>query len=177
MLHCWAARIILKAFKVPWSYSFWLQFPPGRVHGVGVRDFTPGLINERNTVEDVKTVLPNLCECQLCIKGYFKTPLEKDFCREFFEVGNDLLVQGLEQRSCVRGQELHGYETELPCKSSSKPGGWAAALYMINRTLAGTSFSCKYRYFFHTGVKNFIHPQYKKVPHLPSFSIGHPHHI
>ena len=57
-------------------------------------------------------VLPELSECQLCIQGYFKTSLEKDLCVEFFEGGNDLLANGLEQKSCVE-QELHGYETEL----------------------------------------------------------------
>ena len=42
-----------------------------------------------------------------------QTTLEKDLRIEVFEVGNDLLVQGLEQRSYVRGQELHGYGSDL----------------------------------------------------------------
>ena len=73
----------------------------------------PVLIYESDTVEAIKMVFPELSEGQLCIQGYFKTPLGKDFHIEVFEVGNDLLVPGLEQKSCVRGQELHGYETEL----------------------------------------------------------------
>ena len=59
-------------------------------------------------------VLPELSECQLYIQGYSKHLWKKDLRIEFFEVGNDLLVHGLEQRSCVRGQELHSYETIPP---------------------------------------------------------------
>ena len=74
-------------------------------------------------MKDIKMVLPELSECQLCKQGYFKTPREKHLCTECFQVGNDLLVHGLEQRSCVRDQGLPGYETELLQEASSKPGG------------------------------------------------------
>ena len=74
----------------------------------------PGLIYESNTVDDIKIFLPELSEYELCIQGYFKTPLEHNIHIEIFEVANGLLAHELGQRSCVKGQELHSYETELP---------------------------------------------------------------
>ena len=43
-------------------------------------------------------------------------------CR-IFEVGNDLLVHGLEQKSCVRGQNFTVMKPSSSSRSSSKPGG------------------------------------------------------
>ena len=65
-------------------------------------------------MDDIKIFLPELSEYELCIQGYFKTPLEHNIHIEIFEVANGLLVHELEQRSRVKGQELHSYETELP---------------------------------------------------------------
>ena len=69
-------------------------------------------------------VLPELSECQLCIRSYFKTPLEKDLRIEFFEVGNDLLAHGLNRGVMLGGKNFMAMKLQLnSSKSSSRPGG------------------------------------------------------